>query len=176
MAESHKHKLLKQVAMRWLQSTGCVAFAFEVSFYSIGIVDVMGLKECGDTYIVEAKASYGDLKNDMREHGYRYRYGGKYSKLSKVDKIERSTQMDFVYYIVADGIDISELPVFIGILNEAGAVKRRAKRRRQEAKNDRDKLASFVKIAKALSWRKYGYVINHEQEQVEFSLMNDIES
>jgi hypothetical protein len=168
MPESHKHKLLKQIGMRWLQGTGCVAFAFEVSFYGIGIVDVMGLKETGDVYVVEAKTSRSDLANDF--HEYAYAYGFKHSKLSKIGKYESSSQVDFVYYIVADGVDTSQLPAFIGILTEAGVVARRAKRRLR-AKTEKKKLDSFIKIAKALSWRKYGYVINHEQEQLEFSLL-----
>lgn len=168
MAESKKHRILKHIAMRWLQGTGCVAWAFEVSFPFIGIVDVMGLKESGDVYIVEAKVSRSDLRSDMRE--YAYGYGGKYSKLSKLGKYEASSKVDFIYYIVADGIDTSVLPTFVGLLDESGRVKRRAQRRRT-GHSDGDKLASFVKISKALAWRKYGHVIKHEVEQLEYCLM-----
>jgi len=156
MAESHKHLLLKQVAMRWLQSTGCVAWVFEVSFYDIGIVDVCGLKKGGDTYVIEAKVSTSDLRNDFK---------------SKIYKYERSKQIDFIYYIVADGVDTSNLPMFIGLLNESGKVTRKASRRRPKQKSDKEVMQSFRRVAKALSWRKYKHVINHEQEQIEFSLI-----
>jgi len=169
MAESHKHLLLKQVAMRWLQSTGCVAWVFEVSFYDIGIVDVCGLKKGGDVYVVEAKISNSDLKNDFKGTGRRH--GFKYSKLSKIYKYEVSKQVDFIYYITADGVDTSDLPTFIGLLDESGRIKRRAGRRRPKEKSDKEVMQSFRRVAKALSWRKYKHVINHEQEQIEFSLI-----
>lgn len=161
MAESHKHKLLKQVGMRWAQSVGCVAFAFEVSYSFIGIVDVMGVKTNGDVYVIEAKISASDFRSDFKEKRYR---------MPKIERFEKSSKVDFVYYIVADGIDTGCLPAFIGILNEHGRVIRRAKRR-DRVRTDKTKLDSFLLIAKALSWRKYGYVILHEQEQLEFSLM-----
>ncbi len=166
MAESRKHRLLKQVALRWLQGAGCCAFACEVRYDFIGIVDVMGLKQNGDVYVIEAKASSGDMRRDAREYAG---YGGKYSRLSKLDKYQTSRKVDFIYYIVADGVNTVELPTFIGVLSEAGVVVRRAKRR-VRAKTEKARLDSFIKIAKALSWRKYGHVINHEQEQLEFSI------
>lgn len=162
MAESHKHRLLKQVALRWVRGVGCCAFACEVSFVYIGVVDVMGLKERGDVYVIEAKISNADFRNDFKPRGI--------YELPKVERFGLSRQIDFVYYIVAHDVDTAELPEFIGILNEAGVVKRRAKRQNRD-QTGRTLLDSFVKIAKALSWRKYGHVINHEQEQMEFSLM-----
>jgi len=141
----------------------------EVS-YSVGIVDVVGVKANGDVYVVEAKASQSDLHNDMRTRGYEYGY--RYNKDSKLQKYESSRQFDFIYYIVADGVGITDIPTFIGVLSEDGTVKRRAVRR-DRAHTDKTLVATFLKIAKALSWRKYGYVINHEQEQIEFSLCKD---
>lgn len=168
MAESIEHKKLKQVAMRWLQKTGCVAWAFEVSFSHIGIVDVMGLKKDGNIYIVEAKRSNSDLKNDFKEYGRRYRL--KYSRPSKIDNFRITKQIDFLYYICADCVDTSALPAFIGILSESGNIKRRATRLRPNIKSDKDKYAAFMKIAKALSWRKYKHVIYGGKEQLEFDI------
>lgn len=164
MAESRKHKILKQTALRWMQGRGCVAFACEISMSIIGIVDVYGVKSCGDIYVAEAKASRADLKNDFIPHGI---HG-----LPKITRFEYNHAYDFVYYILGHGIDYSELPGFIGILSESGGVLRRASRR-PRVHTDAQYLQSFVKIAKACSWRAYGHVIRGESEQLEFALMED---
>jgi hypothetical protein len=165
MAESIKHKQLKQIALRWIQQTGCVAFACEVSLHPLGTVDVYGVKAKGDVYIVEAKAFQSDLNADLRP---KIRYG--FRDLSKMDRIEITRTVDFIYYIISDGLDISNLPEFIGILSESGRIRRNAKRRPRQ-QTDKTKMDAFVKVAKACSWRAYGHVIRHEQEQLEFSIM-----
>ena len=166
MAEGRAHKTLKQVALRWVRGVGCVAFACEISWGQIGIVDVAGIKDNGDVYVIEAKASNSDMRSDAKPHRIRY-----YRKMeSKLDRIERSCRIDFVYYIVADGVDTDCLPTFIGILDQNGRVRRNAKRRDQPH-GDAQKLRDFSKFARACSWRAYGHVINHEQEQTEFSFI-----
>lgn len=166
MAEGRVHKMLKQVALRWVQRTGCVAFACEVSYALIGIVDVAGIKDNGDVYIVEAKASNSDMRSDARRRPMRYYPREKESKL---DRIERSQYVDFVYYIISDGVDVDCLPSFIGILDQSGRVRRNAKRRNRP-RGSEVKFRDFSRFARACSWRAYGHVINHEQEQTEFSL------
>lgn len=161
MAESYKHKQLKQVALRWLQGTGCVAFACEISFPFM-IVDACGVKSNGDVYVVESKISNSDFKSDFKPHGF--------NQMSKIQHFEMGRSIDFIYYIVGDNVDISMLPRFIGLLDESGRVKRNA-RRQLRVKTDKTKLDTFTKIAKACSWRAYGHVIRHEQEQLEFSLI-----
>lgn len=165
VAEGRKHRILKQVAMRWVQGTGCVAWAFEVSMLFVGIVDVYGIKANGDVYIVEAKASQADFKNDLVPHGFNH--------LSKTARLEHSTRFDFVYYIVADGVDPTGLPAFVGLLNEMGRVKRNASRR-PRAHNLESRLDSFSKIARACSWRAYGHIIRGESEQMNFSLFDEV--
>lgn len=154
--ESRKHKLLKQVGLRWIQSTGCVAFACEVRWGFCGIVDACGVKANGDVYIVEAKASTADLRSDVNGR--------------KIYRIQQSRDVDFVYYIVANHVDFSILPTWVGILNQHGIVRRKAQRRKQA--NTITKAAAFEKLARALSWRAYGHVIRHEQEQLEFSILS----
>jgi len=43
MGESKTHQILKQVALRWVQRTGCVVFACEVNWGFVGTVDVAEL-------------------------------------------------------------------------------------------------------------------------------------
>jgi hypothetical protein len=162
MAESSKHKLLKHTALRWLQKTGCVAFACEMSYATIGIVDASGIKTNGDVYIVEAKASNRDMRSDTRPRPMRY-YPRK--KESKIDRIRRSPHVDFVYYIVADGVDTA-LPPFIGIIDESGRVRRKAKRRNRRRGSD-VKFRDFSKFARACSWKAYGDVIHGETIDLE---------
>lgn len=156
MAEGRKHHVLKQVALRWVQSTGCVAFGCEINWGWIGIVDVVGMKTNGDVYIIEAKASSADMRAD--------------TKRGKLYRLENSTRIDFVYYCVADGVKTDHLPGFIGVLDEHGRVRRKAKRR-SRPHNIETRLDNFSRMARALSWRAYGRVINGEQEQQEFSLI-----
>ena len=155
--ESREHKMLKQVALRWVRKTGCCVFTCEISWAKIGIVDVAGVKENGDVYIVEAKASNADMRADV--------------KRNKIYKFLSSRSIDFVYYIVEDGVKTDGLPATIGILDSCGRVCRRAQRNRESGHSIESRLATFSKFARALSWRAYGHVINHEQEQREFSLM-----
>lgn len=153
--ESKKHKQLKQVALRWLQRTGCVVFATEVSFGFLGIVDVAGLKSSGDVYIVEAKTTTADLRNDGRRR--------------KNWKLMNTRDVDFIYYIVSDDVNTSSLDDGIGILDENGRVVKKAKRRHTN-KNYTTKERNAMRFAKSLSWRMYGHVIRQEKEQIEFSL------
>lgn len=154
--ENHKHKLLKQVALRWVQQTGCVVFACEVRWRFCGIVDVLGIKASGDVYIVEAKDSQADLMSDY--------------KRGKLWKLEQSAGFDFLYYIVSDCVDAVSLPTWIGIIDENGRIRRKAARRKL-SKTHIKKEKNFEKMARCLSWRAYGKVIRHEQEQPEFSLV-----
>lgn len=163
--ESREHRLLKQVALRWLQQTGCVAFACEVSFDFIGIVDAAGIKSCGDVYVVEAKISQRDFDGDFRR---------KARRLDKHSRFRLSTKaFDFLYYVVADGIDTSKLDTSIGILDATGRVQRRCKRR-DRLKTPEGKCKDFCRFASACSWRAYGHVIRHEQQQLEFSLEGEL--
>ena len=162
--EGRVHKQLKQVALRWVQSTGCVAFCCEMRWDWIGIVDVAGIKTSGDIYIIEAKASNADMRSDVRSQRFR---------IPKIERIEASSKVDFIYYIVADGVDTSELPPFIGLRDINGRVRRNARRRNRPPSNTEDKLEMFSKFARACSWRAYGNVIRGEQEQMEFSLTNE---
>ena len=152
--ESTKHKILKQVALRWVQKNGCVAFACEVMWGFVGIADVVGIKANGDVYLVEAKVSNSDMRSDAKR---------------KFWKLETSNRIDFVYYIIADFVSIGELPLFIGVLDGNGRVSRKAQRR-QRGKTLTEKAEDFERIARACSWRAYGYVIRHEKEQLEFAL------
>ena len=110
MAEGRTHKMLKQVGLRWVRQTGCVAFVCEMSLGNIGIVDVAGIKTNGYVYIIEAKASTADMRSDMKDSRRR---------VSKTYRITHSTMADFVYYIIADEVKIPEgFPAFIGILDQ----------------------------------------------------------
>ena len=161
MAESKTHKTLKQIALRWVQSVGCVAFACEMSFAYIGIVDVAGIKANGDIYIVEAKAFNSDMRSDMKFARRRP---------PKIDRIQNSSAIDFVYYIVADAVEIPDgFPDFIGVLDESGRVRKRAIRRARPRTAQRT-AHDFGRFARVCSWRAYGHVIRHEQEQLEFSI------
>jgi len=154
--ESVDHHRLKQVALRWLQNTGCVAFCCELSWGWVGIVDAAGIKASGDVYIVEAKISNSDLKADYKRR--------------KAYKIRASRRIDFVYYILADGVDRTLLQdPSIGILNQYGRVLRNAKRR-QRQKTLEVKCADFERFARSLSWRAYKHVIREEKEQLEFCI------
>jgi len=153
--ESRKHRQLKQIALRWVQNTGCIAFACEVSFGYIGIADVAGIKKNGDIYIVEAKISNADMKSDIKRR--------KFWKLENV-----SAPIDFVYYIVADGVDTSVLDTSIGILDENGRKQRNARRR--DRKRPADLTKDFEKFARTCSWRAYGRIINGQKEQLEFNI------
>jgi len=165
--ESTKHKLLKQVAIRWLQGTGCVAWATEVRWYFCGIPDAMGIKAKGDVYVVEAKDTTADLRSDFKPKGYAI-------TMTKSWKLQQTRDVDFVYYIVSDGVDTARLPAWIGILDENGRVRRNAKRR-GDSRTAKNKAANFELIARKLSWRTYGYVIRGEQKQEEFSLTGGTE-
>lgn len=159
--ESVAHKILKQVGLRWIQGVGCVAFACEMGYGFIGIVDVAGIKSNGDVYIVEAKASSSDMQSDMKDKGRRS---------PKIYRIQNSTGVDFVYYIIADAVVIPDgFPSFIGIIDESGRVQKRATRR---ARPHTSQLTAedFGRFARVCSWRAYGHVIRHEREQLEFSL------
>lgn len=161
MAESLAHKTLKQVALRWVQRTGCVAFACEIGWAMIGIADVAGIKANGDVYIVEAKISNSDMRSDMKNTR---------RNVSKIYRITNSRSVDFVYYIVADDVKIPDMfPAFIGLLDSTGRIKRNAKRR-QRAHKDQAMLNDFGRFARKCSWRAYGHVLRHEQEQLEFSI------
>lgn len=155
MSESREHHQLKQVALRWVQNTGCVAFAYEVRFL-FGIVDVAGIKRSGDIYIVEAKTTTADMRNDAKRR-----------KLWKMENFRN--EVDFIYYIVSDGVDTSLLDTSIGILDETGRNRRNAKRR-QRTRTPKTHFDNFYKFAKVCSWRAYGHVIRGEKEQFEFSL------
>ena len=162
MAEGRTHKVLKQVALRWVRQTGCVAFVCEMSIGHIGIVDVAGIKTNGSVYIVEAKASSTDMRSDMKDSR---------RNVSKIYRITHSNMVDFVYYIVADEVKIpDDFPDFIGILDQNGRVRRNAKRR-ERTHNAQVELKDFNRFARTASWRAYGSVINGEAEQREFSLM-----
>lgn len=161
MAEGRTHKILKQVALRWVQQTGCVAFVCEMSIGYIGIVDVAGIKANGDVYIVEAKASNADMRSDMKDS---------HRRASKIYRITHSSMVDFVYYILADAVNTpGGLPDFIGILDQNGRVRRKAKRR-ERLHNAQIKFDDFNRFARTASWRAYGSVINGESEQMEFTL------
>ena len=157
--ESIKHKLLKQVALRWIQSVGCTVFATEIMWYSCGIPDAIGMKPTGDVYLVEAKDTTADLRADAK---------GKKRHLSKLCRLEQSRDIDFVYYIVSDRVDTNLLPKWVGVIDESGRVKRRAKR--HESRTSSRKEQNYHTLAARLSWVAYGNVIRHEQEQPEFSL------
>ena len=159
--ENHKHKLLKQVGLRWVRSVGCVVFACEVRWYFCGIPDVVGIKGNGDVYIVEAKDTSADLRSDFTPLGRR---------MPKGYKLEVSKDIDFVYYILTDGVDASVLPEWIGIIDENGRVQRRAKRKGISSTGQK-KSENFEVMARKLSWLHYGWVLNGEQEQKEFSLL-----
>lgn len=157
MSESYLHHKLKQVGLRWVRSVGCVAFACEVRWGWMGIADVIGVKENGDVYLVEAKASTSDLRSDAK--------AGK-----KLYKLQNSKDIDFVYYIITTGVNTDVLPIWIGLLDEHGRVQRRAKRL-DRSRTPAIRLCHMGRIARACSWRAYGHVIRHEQEQPEFSLL-----
>ena len=161
--ENHKHKLLKQVALRWVQSTGCVVFVCEVCWYWCGIPDVLGIKKNGDVYIVEAKDTTADLRSDFKIKEY-------HRGLQKGQRLEYSRDVDFVYYIVSDGVDTAIVPTWIGLIDESGRVRRNAKRR-QVSRTHSNKNKNFERVARRLSWIHYGWVIRGEQEQTEFSLV-----
>ena len=162
MAEGRTHKILKQVALRWVQKTGCVAFVCEMSIDYIRTCDVAGIKANGDVYIVEAKASTADMRSDTKDSR---------RNVSKVYRLLHSTLIDFAYYIIADGVVIpDDFPDFIGILDQNGRVRRKAKRR-ERVHNERVKFDDFSRFARTASWRAYRSVIAGECEQHEFSLM-----
>jgi len=163
--ENHKHKLLKQVALRWVRSVGCICFACEVRWYFCGIPDVVGIKANGDVYIVEAKDSHADLATD-----FYLTFTPKGRKRTKGMKLESSRDVDFVYYILSDWVDSRVLPEWIGIIDEHGRVQRRAKRR-EISRTRQNKAKNFDVMARKLSWLHYGWVIRGEQEQKEFSLL-----
>ena len=163
--ENHKHKLLKQVALRWVRSVGCICFACEVRWYFCGIPDVVGIKANGDVYIVEAKDSHADLATD-----FYLTFTPKGRKRTKGMKLESSRDVDFVYYILSDWVDSRVLPEWIGIIDEHGRVQRRAKRR-EISRTGQNRAKNFEAMARKLSWLHYGWVLNGEQEQKEFSLL-----
>jgi hypothetical protein len=119
------------------------------------IVDVAGLKSNGDLYVVEAKATTSDMKRDL--------------KSKKHARLVSTQQVDFIYYIIADGVDFDGLDTSIGIIDEYGRVVRRAKRK-HTSKTDRMRRNEAMIFAKALSWRTYGHVIRREKQQYEFSM------
>lgn len=161
VAEGIKHKLLKQVGLRWIQGVGCVAFACEMRYDFIGIVDVAGIKANGDVYIVEAKASSSDMRSDMKDKGRRS---------PKIYRIQNCSVVDFVYYIVADTVTVPDhFPDFIGIIDESGRVQKRATRR-VRPRTSQLTAEDLGRFARVCSWRAYGHVIRHEQEQLEFSI------
>jgi len=65
MAESELHKKLKGKAINWLNQTGCSIVAEEVSFRG-DLFDVVGIKDNGIKYCVEAKATQKDLNGDRQ--------------------------------------------------------------------------------------------------------------
>lgn len=150
--ESIEHHRLKQIALRWLQRNGCVAFACEVTWSFLGIIDAAGIKRGGDVYLVEAKVSTSDLKAD--------------SKRRKSWKMSVWKSYDFMYYIISDVVDASLIDDWIGILDQHGRVQRKAKR--QSRSGTRDTYKDLCTIASACSWRAYGHVIREEKEQLEF--------
>ncbi len=162
MAEGRTHKILKQVGLRWIQKTGCVAFVCEMSIGFIGIVDVAGIKKNGDVYIIEAKASTSDMLSDTKDSR---------RNIAKTYRITHSSMVDFVYYILSDEVKIpDDFPDFIGILDQNGRVRHKPKRR-DRVHNAQIKFDDFSRFARTASWRAYGKVVFHEQEQTEFSLM-----
>jgi len=175
--ENHKHKLLKQVALRWVQKTGCVVFATEVQWHFCGIPDAVGMKADGGVYIVEAKDTTSDLRSDFKPRGWRgvkpYVMEDGLVIGSKLWKFKISYDYDFLYYIVSDCVDTSMLPKWVGIIDERGRVRRNAKRR-QKSRTEKNRTKNFETMARKLSWKAFGHVIRGEQEQPEFSLTKEV--
>jgi len=148
MAEGEEHKNLKNQAIRWLYKNGCIAFAQEFLFDDLGVADVCGIKRNGDAYWIEAKASQEDF-NSRSEKAKRRRFRERQEEFSYV--------VDFIYYIIADGLSTEDLPDFIGIMDKSGKVIRRAKRLTNT--KSEDELERFIKFAHICSLRAYKDVL-----------------
>lgn len=65
MAESELHKKLKNEGVKWLCETGCSIVSEEVSFRG-SLFDVVGIKDNGLSYCIEAKATQEDLDKNRQ--------------------------------------------------------------------------------------------------------------
>lgn len=63
--ESDLHKKLKKEAVDWLNQLGCSIVAEEVSFRG-DLFDVVGIKDNGISYCIEAKATQEDLDKNRQ--------------------------------------------------------------------------------------------------------------
>ena len=77
MAESELHKKLKKEAVIWLNQTGCSIVGEEISFRG-DMLDVVGIKDNGIKYCIEAKATQRDL-NRKRQTDFTNSYRGNFT-------------------------------------------------------------------------------------------------
>jgi len=175
-----KHDKLQDVAIGWLYKIGCSIFAKEVPTKN-GVSDALGIitrREKKTVYYIEAKVSRSDLIcpkqkavyqrsiGDLMEKCYVHKYADKhigYEPLCKseeciacrdIQKSKYDMGIDFYYFILADGVAISdsEYPEW-GILNEKGVVVRRAKRMKTP---EEPKVSLIESIAHVLVYKAFG--------------------
>lgn len=150
-----KHDELCNTAIVWLHARGCQAFAQEVVTWN-GIADALGIKG-DDVYYIEAKASRADLICKKQR--------GIDAWIQRSKQVEAMgdnprahwfrNDVDFFYFIIADGVKFEDtLYPDWGIINEHGAVIRRAKRQKKFAGIGVEKLLRA--IAHALVYKVYG--------------------
>jgi len=160
-----KHTQLQDIAIGWLYKNGCDIFSQECQLPNGDIADVVGVKHNGyrqhelvkgngqlewetkrldASYYIEAKASRSDLICRKQRKCY---------ELSVTRPV-----CNFYYLIVADGIKVEDtLYPEWGVLNEAGEVVRRAKRKEIPESINPKYLKSIERsIAHSLVYRVFG--------------------
>ncbi len=159
-----KHKELQQTAIRWLYKRGCNVFAEEVPTWN-GIADALGVKtDATDTvYYIEAKASRSDLLGKKQKFCCKrvdevfkqgiYRDKKCFDYFKGMVKYEYPNNIDFFYFIIADGITIDQnLYPLWGVIDERGKVIRKAKR--MSKKENSSNL--IINIAHILVYKVFG--------------------
>lgn len=156
-----KHQQLQRTAINWLYCIGCSVFAEEVPTWN-GVADALGVRtrDQGHTaYYIEAKASRSDLLSLKQRACYKrteevVKSGiFKQSIFAGASFYEYQNNIDFFYFIVADGVEVepSLYPLW-GVINEYGKVIRKAKR----LKKTKDSLDLITNMAHVLVYKVFG--------------------